>query len=123
MAKLTGQVVLVVNGLPIIHLKSVDGDTVTNRELVVGMSPTGQAVGFVDGTKEHSLSLECYVPKTGDVPWEDITGATIGIAPRDGGTPMTLYTGVFVEKVGVSYQEKGAAMRKIEAKALFKVEI
>lgn len=119
----TGQLVLVLNGLPIIHLKSIDWECETNREPVVGMNPIGTALGSVDGTKEYSLSLEVYCPKTGDIAWEDINGAIIGAVPRDGGSPNTLFTGFYVQKVGAQFAEKGAAVRKIEGRALTKMEL
>ena len=85
--------------------------------------PPGVASGFVAGTKEYSVSIEVYIPKTGDLPWEDITDAVIASVPRDGGLPAHLFTGFFTEKVGETYQEKGAAIRKIEGKAIMKVSL
>lgn len=119
----TGQVVLVVDGLPIIHCKSVDYRVRTNRELVVGMTPDGNPAGNADGTREFEIELEVYVPKAGDIDWESINGAMIGSAPRDGGKPSVMFTGFYTTEVSQTYQEKGAAIRKISGAATRKLEI
>ena len=125
-ASFSGRIILALNGLPVLYLKSLSVDTETNRELVVGMNPLGTPLGFVEGTREYSLSADCYVPKVDPMValggWESISGAIVALVPPDGGSPSILYTGVFVKKVGLEFQEKGAAMRKIEMGALFKVE-
>lgn len=113
-----GQLLLVVTGLPYIHVKSVNKTLRTNRERVTGMSPTGTPIGFVEGTKEVSLTVEAYIPRTGDIPWETITAGIITTANRDGGSPSVLYTGCYVTQVGERYNEKGAAIRTIEMDAL-----
>lgn len=115
-----GQIILAVNGLPFVFLRSVSYDCETNREVAVGMSPLGVPVGWTDGTKEYSLDVDAYIPKLGDLPWESITGAVIAITPRDGGTPY-IFTGVFVKSVGVSYPEKGHAVRKLKMGALMRI--
>jgi len=117
------QIILVVNGLPIIHLKSYDYKVRTNKELVVGMSPTGEPAGTSDGTKEYDLDLEVYIPKTGDLQWENISGAVIGSMPRGGGVHAPLFTGVFVKDVGTSFKEKGSAVRRISCGALKKIGV
>ena len=122
MATFAGQIILSVNGLPVIHLKSLDWTVQTNRETVVGMSPTGRAAGVVGGTHEYTLSADVYIPRTGDIPWESIEGAVITGMPRDGGAGF-MFTGVATTKVGASFQEKGAAVRKIEFVALTKLEV
>ncbi len=115
------QIILIVNGLPIVHLRSYDYRVRTNRELVVGQTPSGTPAGFSDGTAEYSLDLEVYIPKTGDLDWDSISGAVIASMPRGGGAHAPLFQGVFVTEVGASFKEKGSAIRRISAMALKKV--
>lgn len=117
--KYAGRGLLAVNGLPIIHCASIDYDTNTNRELAVGTSPTGEAIGFVDGVKEYSLNIEVYIPKTGDVDWQGITNGVVTVVAAEGdGLPAKTFTGFFVQTVGNRFSEKGAAKRRITGKAL-----
>ena len=111
-----------VDGLPIIHIQDLSEKTATNREEVVGMNPLGGPVGMVDGPKSYTLDVTVYVPKTGDISWENITNGTIARAGIDGGVPTALYQGVFVKDVSTDFKEKGAATRKISMGALIKVE-
>lgn len=123
-ASFVGQILLIINGLPVIHVKSLDADTDTGRELVMGMNPLGGALGHSNGSAEYSLNVEVYVPRlVPDIPWENIDGAVIMIAPKDGGVPVKLYTGVFTTRVGFSSNEKGAATQRIDMKARNKIEI
>ena len=119
--QVVGQIILIVDGLPVIHLKSLDYTVNTNRELAVGMSPTGTPIGHSEGTKEYELEIEVYVPSTGDLQWEDISNGIIGLMPRDGGVLAPLFTGCFTTKVGTSFQEKGSSIRKISMGATLKV--
>lgn len=111
-AAFAGQILLTVQGLPILHCKSVRRRTRTGKKLVKGMSPTGTAIGHTGGTKEHELDLEVYIPKVGDIPWEDLEQAVLAYVPRDGGTPTT-YIGGFTTEVGDTYNEDDSAMRSI----------
>lgn len=114
-ANFEGQVVLIWNGRPVVFIKSVKDATNLNREEVVGITLTGDAAGWVDGPKETSIDIEAYRPKTGDVDWENITGATIALLSRDGAPRATVYTNVVVKQVDRSYEEKGSAMCSIKA--------
>lgn len=116
MSTYAARIFLAVNGFPVVYAKSVDYKVATNRELVVGMSPTGRPVGFTEGTKEYDLSVDCYIPKSGDLAWENITNAVI-VAMTDTNAGK-VFTGVFVVSVGSTYQEKGQAVRKVEMRCL-----
>lgn len=122
MAKYTGQIILTVNGLPVLHVKSLDYRISTNRELVVGMSPTGMPLGHTGGSKEYSLTLEVYLPASGElVDWENLTEGVILATPRDGGAMAPIWTGCFTTEVGAQFSEKGAAVRRIEMMATGRV--
>lgn len=112
MAAFRSQIILAVNGLPQIHLKSFNRRTRTGRQLVKGMSPDGNPIGHTGGTNEHDLTLEVYIPTAGDIPWESITGAVLTHVPREGGAVET-YLGGFVTEVGDRYDEDGKALRTI----------
>lgn len=114
------QIILVINGLPYVHLKSLKEKEATNREAVIGMSPTGKPIGWTEGPREYDLDVDAYVPKAGDLPWAEITNAVISVIPRDGGIPY-VYTGVFVKEVSTSYQEKGQAVRSLTLGALDRI--
>lgn len=120
---LVSNIVLAVDGLPIVHLRSLDYKTNTNRELSMGLTPSGEPLGFSEGTKEYELDLEVYVPVIGDLQWENISGAVIAIKPRDGGVLVPVFIGVFVKSVGTSFKEKGSAVRRISCGALKKVGV
>lgn len=120
---LVSNIVLAVNGLPIIHLRSLDFKVNTNRELAMGLTPSGEPLGTSDGTKEYELDLEVYIPVTGDISWEDITNAVLAVTPRDGGVLVPIFIGVFVKTVGVSFKEKGAATKRISCGALKKIGV
>ena len=121
-SRFVGQIVLTHNGLPQVHVKSVDWSAKTNREPVKGMNPTGTALGYINGTYEYELNVEVYIPSAGDLPWETLTDGVLTITPRDGGF-STLFEGCFVMEVSATYQENGAATRKIKMGAINKVEI
>lgn len=119
MATKAGRITLVVNGLPVIDLSDFSEDVRTNRELVVGMSPTNTPVGFVDGAKEFALTMEAYIPLVGVEPdWIDITDGIIMVQEQGEGGATIVYTGCFTTRVGQRYQEKGAAKRSIEMQAM-----
>lgn len=108
------QVVLILNGVVITDVKSIGDQTRTNREQIMGMTPTGQPAGWVEGTTQTTLSLDLYIPKSGEPNWVDITAGTIATVPRDGG-PIALYSGVVVTEVNSEYNENGHAVRKVQA--------
>ena len=114
----TGQVVLILNGVPYVSVRSFRHQTTTNRELVVGMTPSGTPAGKTDGTKEISLDIEVYIPKTGEPVWDDITDGILATIPRDGGNPVPLFTGCFTKSVDTTYNEKGPATRRISMGAI-----
>lgn len=111
-AAFVGQILLTVQGLPVLHCKSARPRTRTGKKLVKGMSPTGTAIGHTGGTMEYELDLELYIPRTGDIPWERIEGAVLMYVPRDGGTPTT-YMGGFVTEVGETFNEDDSATRSV----------
>lgn len=118
-----GQIILAVNGLPNVNIKSFDYRVLTNKEEVMGMSPTGESIGHTGGTKTYELNVEAYVPRTGDIAWADIDGGVLFAVPRDGGAIAPLFVGVFCKEVGVSFNEKGAAIRKITLGAASQVGV
>lgn len=117
--KLMGQAILVVNGLPVVNVKSISTTTRIAREVVKGMRPDGRPVGMVDGPEEYSIELELYVPASGPLPWKSITNGVLYLVGRDGVGSRELANGVFVTEVGLSVSESGAATQKVSAQALF----
>lgn len=109
-----GQIILVANGLPILHVKRIRTRTRTGKEQVKGMSPTGKPIGHTGGTKTYTISATVYIPRTGDIAWENLDGAVIGITDREGGAHNALFTGCTTTEVGESYEEEGAAVRDVE---------
>lgn len=120
---LVSNIVMAVNGLPIVHLRSLDYKVNTGRELAQGMTPSGDPLGFSDGTKTYELDLEVYIPVTGDLQWEDISGAVIAVKPRDGGVLVPIFIGVFVKNVSTTFKEQGSALRRISCGALKKIGV
>ena len=104
---------LAVNGIVIAHLSSVKPTIKTNREPVIGMSPTGKPIGFVEGPQEIELDIEAYIPPV-DFPWLSVKNGIVTIWKR-AGLSMAVYTGVCVQEVSAEFKEKGAAMRRIKA--------
>lgn len=107
-----GQILLTVQGLPVVHCKSARPRVRTGKTQIKGMSPTGLPIGHTGGTATFELDLEVYIPRIGDIPWEHLEQAVVLIVPRDGGVPST-YFGGFVTEVGEQYSEDDAATRSI----------
>ncbi len=107
------QIVLTVTGLPVIHVRKYDYTVNTGRELAQGMSPTGTPIGHSNGTKTYELEVECYVPITGDINWEDLENAILAAKDRDGVAFLPVFSGCFTKRVGTSFTEQGHAIRRI----------
>ncbi len=114
-ASFEGQVVLILNGKPITFIKSIKEAENRNRERVLGITLTGDHAGWVDGPREVDLDIEAYRPKTGDVDWGAIAGATVATLSREGVIRATVYTDVVVMSVDRSFEEKGAATVSVKA--------
>lgn len=108
-----GQAVLFLNGQLITHVRRIEDEVSTGRQQIKGMSPDGNPIGWVDGTKSVTLNLDLFIPRSGEIDWANITDAVIYSVPRDGGTGARLFEGVVVENVGVTFEEEGAAMRRV----------
>lgn len=116
--EVAGRVTLVVNGLPVVHATNFNAEVRNNRELVVGMKPTGTPFGFVEGAEEYSLSFELLIPLGIPEPnWLAIRDGIIMVTEQGVGGSSTVYTGCFTTREGKRYQEKGAAQRSIEMQA------
>lgn len=120
------RVILAVNGLPIIHAKRVSVDTEAARKLVVGMNPLGTPIGHTDAPIKVSGRLQVYIPKTGDIPWINIGGLLppgVLTVNQVGVAPNFTVIGLFVTKVGESYEEESEAMRTVEFQGLLKLGV
>lgn len=122
--RFASQLLLVVNGLPILHVKKVSPKTTFKRETVQGITPDDEAIGWTDGPRDHALDVQVYVPTTGDIPWGELTDATIALQEKKGFKPSVLYTGCFVTEEGDEFSDEGGAMVKsLSMKALRKVSL
>jgi len=118
------RVILAVNGLPVVHAKRVSVDEEAARKLVIGMNPLGTPIGHTDAPIKVSGRLQVYIPKTGDVPWIQIGGllpSGVITVNQVGVAPNYTIVGVFVTKVGDTYEEESQAMRTIEFQGLLRV--
>ena len=116
MQQVAGRGVLSMDALPDVFLKRFKWDCDTGREVILGMSPDNTAVGYVEGAKLYDLSMEVYLPQIGALDYLNITNGVLTFV-ADTGTAARVFFGVVVTKVGEEFQEKGAAMRSVEAKA------
>lgn len=119
-------VILAVNGLPVIHCKRINVKEDAARKLIIGMSPTGTPIGHSDAPIKISGRLDLYIPKTGDQPWIQIGGllpAGVITVTQVGVAPNYTIVGVFVTSVGDTYEEENNAMRTIEFEGLLKVGV
>lgn len=122
--RFSGQLLLVVNGLPILHVKQISEKSMYKRELVQGISIDDAPQGYVDGPEQHTLDIQVYVPVEGDIAWGAITDGVIAAVEKGGGSPRDLYTGVFVTEVGSESSDAGGPMiRSISAQAVRKVSL
>lgn len=115
-----GSIIMELDGREV-DIESISETITTGRRIVKTMNRTGRPKGYAKGMADYSLRITVFVPKEGEVDWENIDGAKVTIFPLDDGGQRTSYLDCFSTSVGSSYQVDGDSKRDIEIMALRKV--
>ncbi len=107
-----GTIVLYVNGQEI-DCASVDTNEQAGRKLVATMNSKGRANKSAQITKSGTIQIGAYIPKTGDIDWASLNGATLIAEAVDGGY-REVWSGVGVTTVGKKYTVEGEATQSLE---------
>ena len=110
--ELVGTIVLYANGQEI-DCSSISSTEQAGRKLVATMNSKGRANKSANTTKSGSLQIEAFIPKTGDLDWANLNGATLIAEAIDGGY-REVWSGVGVVTVGKKYTVEGEATQSLE---------
>ncbi|AMG89702.1 hypothetical protein [Bordetella bronchiseptica] len=93
----------------------------TGKKPVKTMNRDMRVKGFARGTVEYDLRLTVVIPLSGDLDWDDITGAKLTIYPAVPGGRRTSYLDCVTVEVGETYNVDNEARRDVSMFATRKV--